>query len=84
MKGSLSDLSISEALYMQYSAVAVEQQTVKELVCCRVYELLEREARHREALNVELQQCTQQLVRAESEMERVRMEKEQLSRTKRL
>ena len=69
---------------MQYKAIAVEQQTVKEFVCCRMYELMERETRNKEALNMELQQLTQQLVRAESEMERVRMDKEQLSRNKRL
>ena len=84
VKDSLSDLTISESLYMQYSAIAPEQQTVRELVCCRMYEMQERETRHRDALTVELQHVTQQLVRAESEMERGRMEKEQLSRSKRL
>ena len=84
LKGSLSELVISEPLYMQYSAIAVEQQSVKEFVCCRMYELLERETRNREALNIELQQLTQQLVKAESEMDRVRMDKEQLSRSKRM
>ena len=84
LKGSLADLTVGEALYLQYSSVAAEQQTVREFVCCRVYEAVERETRSREALSIELQQLTQQLVRAESEMERVRLEKEQLSRSKRL
>ena len=84
LKGSLSDLVISEALYMQYCNTSAEQQTVKEFVSCRMYEVMERETRNREALNIEMQQLTQQLVRAESEMERVRGEKEQISRSKRL
>ena len=84
LKAGLSDVLVSEAAYLQYSAIAAEQQTVKEFVSCRVYELLEREARSREALSSELQAVTQQLVRAESEMERVRLEKEHISRSKRL
>jgi hypothetical protein len=83
LKDSLSDLNISESMYMEYSAIAKDRQSVREFVCVRVYDMMAVERGNREAVTVECQQVREQLVRAESEMERVRMEREQMIRSKR-
>jgi hypothetical protein len=83
VKDGLHDLVISESLYLEYRAVPTAQQSVHQFVACRVYELLRVERGHRDAAVVECEGLRTQLVRAESEQERLRMEKEQLIRNKR-
>ena len=68
---------------MEYHAIPRPLQSVQQWVQCRVYELMRVERGHREAVAVECAGLREQLVRAESELERLRMEREQLLRSKR-
>jgi hypothetical protein len=74
---------VTEPLYLEYSSIPREQQTIKQFVSCRVYDMMRIERGHRDAAVVECVATREQLVRAESEMERLRMEKEQVIRNKR-
>ena len=80
LKDSLADLLPSEALYLEYKGIAPAKQSIREWVGCRVYDLVRVERGHREAAMSEAATMREQLVRAESEMERLRLEKEALHR----
>lgn len=83
VKDDLSDLFISEAMYLEYKSIDRHRQTIREYVCCSVYELLRTERSAKEAMGVELEMIRAKLIKSEDECDRNAREREQIAKLKR-
>lgn len=83
VKDDLSDLTISEALYLEYSAIEPQRQTIREYVTTRVFELLRSEKNARESMAKEVEMMRERLIKVEDECERNARERDQIAKLKR-
>ena len=83
VKDDLSDLFISEAMYLEYKNIDRHRQTIREYVCCSVYELVRAEKSAKEAMGRELEMIRERLIKSEDEADRNGRERDQLAKLKR-
>lgn len=83
VKDDLSDLFISEAMYLEYSAIERHRQTIREYVCCTVYELLRAEKNAKDAMGKEVEMIREKLIKVEDECDRNARERDQIAKLKR-
>jgi hypothetical protein len=84
VKDDLSDLTTSEAMYLEFKAIEPHRQTIREYVCCQVYELLRSERSLKEAMQKELELVRIKCIQAEDEGERCARERDQIARLKKV
>lgn len=84
VKDDLTDLSISEALYLEYSAIDRHRQTIREYVTCSVYELVRAERNAKEASLKELDMVRALLIKSEDECDRNARERDSVAKLKRV
>jgi chromosome segregation ATPase len=82
VKDDLSDIQISEALYLEYKGIEPNRQTIREYVCCNVYELIRAERAAKEAMQKELELVRIKSIHSEDEADRNARERDQLARLK--
>jgi chromosome segregation ATPase len=83
VKDDLTDLFISEPMYLEYKAIDRHRQTIREYVCCSVYELVRAEKNAKESMHKELEMIRAKLIKSEDECDRNARERDQLAKLKR-
>ena len=82
LKDDLSDLATSESMYVEFKAIEPHRQTVREYVCCAVYELVRAERNNKEAMAKELEMIRVKFIQSEDEAERNARERDTIAKLK--
>lgn len=75
-------MSITEALYLEYKDIPASQQTLKEHISIRLYELLRVEKNTREAVVTELSLLREKYIEIDVDNERLKNNLEKLTKSK--
>jgi hypothetical protein len=82
VKDDLTDLTLSEPLYLEYKGIEPNRQTIRQYVCCQVYELVRAERAAREAMLKELELVRAKSITTEDQADRNARERDQIARLK--
>jgi len=84
LKDELNDLQVSEAMYLEYKSIERPRQSLREFLCCAVYELVRSEKSQRESVVREMEGIRSRLIEKEEEAERNGRERDQIAKLKRM